>query len=234
MRRFLVVLAACCISPSLWAATTYTYTGGAYTSLTTFTAPCASGPCANYPGGSSVNGSFTTAAPLAGGLSNVNVYPSVTAFSFTDGLNTYSSADLNSRTFQFLVTTNPSGNITGFSILIEHWLTGSNPHSTADKFSYFFITSTGVNAVNNQLCALAVGVSIAGVPDTCTTSSGTNASSSSGQTANAGTWITGAGPGPVSTAAVPTLSELAIIVLSLLVAAIAILAMRRRLRSPIA
>ena len=232
MKRLLLLLAGLCFSAGVLAATTYTYTGGQYTSFTNFTAPCASGPCQNYLAGSSINGSFTTGTALAAGLTNANVYPSVTGFSFTDGINTYSSADVNARVWEFIVSTGPSGNISAFQILVQLWRTGSSPHSTADRFSYILITSPGgVNAENNQPCGNTVGVSVAGVPDTCIVSNGPDASSSRGQTASVGTWVGGAiGPVIPPATTIPTLSDWAMIVLSLLLAAFAVYALRRRSR----
>jgi hypothetical protein len=48
-------------------ATTYNYSGLLYSSgaIENFTPPCFVGPCANYTGGMSIRGSFTTISPLS-------------------------------------------------------------------------------------------------------------------------------------------------------------------------
>ena len=85
-------------SPTLWGqAKAYIYTGPVWESFDNFKEPCAAGPCANYPMGSRATGRFTTAAPLASNLTPVNILPQVISFSFSDGLNTYSSIDPNVR-----------------------------------------------------------------------------------------------------------------------------------------
>ena len=108
LQRSLFMLAALCFSPSL-GATTYVYTGAPYTAVLNFTSPCGTGPCANYVVGERVTGQFTTTVPLGSNLVNQNVFPSVTSYSFSDGLVTYSSADPNSRVDNLVVSTQPIG-----------------------------------------------------------------------------------------------------------------------------
>ena len=188
MRRFLLLVAGACLSPGLWAAT-YTYTGSPFTQSTSFYAPCAAGPCANFPAGATVNGWFTTAAPLAGGLPLGDVYASVTGYSFTDGINTYSSADPNSRVYSFLVETHPSGNVAAVQLTFSVWKTGSSPHAAQDRVSSIAIigpTAGWAVADNNDRC-LAVGAETnTGVADTCV--SFTADGSSSFATGPYGTW----------------------------------------------
>ncbi|MBK7472175.1 MAG: hypothetical protein IPI73_17750 [Betaproteobacteria bacterium] len=73
-------------------ATTYTYTGVAYSGISNFSA-CATGPCRNYSAGARITGQFTTAAPLAANLAVGNILPQVTSYAFSDGLVTLASTD---------------------------------------------------------------------------------------------------------------------------------------------
>jgi hypothetical protein len=190
MKRFMFALAGCCLSSYLSAQTTiYTYTGLPLTRLN-FTAPCGTGPCANFPAGATITGSFVTANPLPGGLSAANIYPSVTGYSFTDGINTYSSANPNSRVQGFLVNTDAGGNITAFGIAIGIWQTGSSPHAVSDRVAAFQLNTVtpSIGAVNNDRCT-AVGVSSAGVTDSCSTGTAdASTSQASVQPFASGTW----------------------------------------------
>jgi len=75
-----------------------------------------------------VTGSFTTAAPLANNLTNANIGLLVTAYSFNDGVTTYTNSDAQSRKDQFIVTTDGSGAITNYRIFLHRWQTvGATP-----------------------------------------------------------------------------------------------------------
>ena len=172
---------------------TYSYTGQPYSkgTIVNFTPPCATGPCANYSGTMSITGSFTTAAPLPPNLPLRTDIPGlVTSYSFTDGINLFSSTDANSRRYEVRAQTDSSGNIvaSGMDISLERWQTGSSPHAVNDRFAVVGIGFTRDSAVNNARC-----VSIGSLPlppvdsDSCT---GFNAdgSSSSATGGSNGTW----------------------------------------------
>lgn len=185
MKRFLFLVAGFCLSPGLWAAT-YTYTGSPFTQSKPFYA-CASGPCANFPAGAMVNGWFTTAAPLEAGLPTTDIW-NVTGYSFTDGINTYSSADPNSRVWSFIVGTDASGNISAVQIELDVWETGSSPHAAEDRVSSIIVFGpVGFGKARNNSPCLAVGSEVnSNVPDTCV--SRTSDESSSEATGPYGTW----------------------------------------------
>lgn len=232
LKRLLLALAALCLSPSLWA-TTYLYTGAPYTAVLNFTNPCATGPCANYALGEKISGQFTTAAPLAANLVNQNIYPMFTSYSFTDGINTYSSGNANSRVYQFQVSTDAGGNVTlgaADSLIIELWQTGSNPHSAGNRVATSEIFPSGDLSFNNFNCALLGTSPFTGVLDNCAGAIA-DASSSQGASSAPGTWsILQAG---VPTLAVPILSEWAMILLSLLVSGVALRALSVRRRASV-
>ncbi len=149
LKRALLVFAAFCVSPGVSAAT-YVYTGAPYTLVQDFIAPCGAGPCANYALGEKITGQFTTAVPLAPNLSNQNVLPSVTSYSFTDGVDTYSSADLTARVDDFVASTDSSGNINAFDVMIIIWQTGTSPHTAGDRVARFRVSSSFTDIAEND------------------------------------------------------------------------------------
>jgi len=209
-------------------ATTYTYAGASYTSTNPFIPPCAAGLCANYTTAMRLTGSFTTATPLAADLANVDIRAQVTAFSFTDGINTYSSSDPNARMILFNASTDSAGVPNGSMFIDLHtWITGSTPHTSADRFSEFVIDSN-VMLANNLPCS-TVGTA-AGIADFCLSSGGSD-TSTSGAGAPAGVWaLAGGGPGSTTNIPIPTLSEWALLLLSGLVSAVGVATVRGRYR----
>ena len=216
LRRLLVMAAALSVAPNLWAQT-YTYTGNTYTSFGDFTSPCGTGPCENYAAGQKISGKFTTASPLAPNLTNANIFPNVTSFSFTDGVNTYSSADSNSRALEFQATTDPSGNITDWHLQLDHWQSGSNPHTAGSRVAILDTNLGSDTGVNDAPCGTVYTSPVTGVADTCG-AYGVDASTSfAGTLTSPGSWAFSGvvAPPPVTT---PTLSDGAILLLSLLMA----------------
>jgi|SRR5579862_632411 len=228
-KHLLLMVAALFLSPSLWAQTfSYIYTGSAYTNFGNFTTPCGTGPCANYVIGQKISGQFTTASPLAPNLVNANIFPSVTSFSFSDGVNTYSSADTNSRAFEFQATTGPGGNITDWHLQLDHWQSGSNPHSAGNRSAILDTNLGGDTGVNDAACVtVAISSPLTGVADVCNAYTVDASTSFGGTLANPGTWSfsTVSAPTPV---ALPTLSDYAMVVLWLLVAGFGVCAVGRR------
>jgi hypothetical protein len=162
---------------------------------------------------------------------NQDVHASVTSYLFTDGINSYSSSNPNTRPDIFNISTNAAGNIIAASseVQIKLWQSGSSPHTAGDRFAIFDVCSGclpfgGDGAGNNGDCT-AVGTSIA--PDSCVGGSA-DASTSQATAGSNGTWSTLAPPQQSSS--IPTLSEWALILLSLLVAGFAVraLSLRRR------
>jgi len=209
MKQFLLGLVALLATASAFAATTYTYTGPAYTTATgTFTTSM------------NVTGSFTTATPLAPNFSG-DITGQISSYSFSDGLHTYTSSDANGRIYQFLISTDPSGSINAWQITVEAWLSPTSPHSVGDLFNFVQTLSSVGDFGYDTIPCTDVGVSPAGVADTCIGASlGTEAGTASG--AN-GSWTR-----QTSATSIPTLSEWGMITLASLLALGTVLTLRRQ------
>jgi hypothetical protein len=212
LKRALLVFAAFCVSPGVSAAT-YVYTGAPYTLVQDFIAPCGAGPCANYALGEEITGQFTTAVPLAPNLSNQNVLPSVTSYSFTDGVDTYSSADPTARVDDFVASTDSSGNINAFDVMIIIWQTGTSPHTAGDRVARFRVSSSFTDIAENDAPCVVVVTAPSGVSDACVTFA-PDGSTSFGDAITHGAFsiLAASAPGPI-----PTLSGWAVLLLSLFV-----------------
>jgi len=164
------------------------------------------------------NGSFTTATPLAANLSAQNIAPQLIAYSFSDGLVSYSMTDPNSRVYDFSVSTGPSGQITSSTtIVLEEWQSVSHTPPSRVAILEFLGSGTTVQAYNNTACN-SDGVSPAGTADSCLAAlADASASSATG----AGAWTVGA-------LTVPTLGDCELFLLAAFLAVVAWLQMRRR------
>jgi hypothetical protein len=151
------------LSAGIAAADTYIYTGVPYTVATNHTAAdCAPvGGCSDYTTTEKIAGSFTTAAPLAPNMVNQAVTP--TAYSFTDGINTFDSTDPAARLASLQITTDGSGTITQWFVVLERWRDGGGltpPHTqtTADattpnaRLNILTLDAPGDIAANGAYC----------------------------------------------------------------------------------
>jgi hypothetical protein len=233
LQRLVFVLVALCMSPSVLA-TTYVYTGPPFTSKTDFTPPCGTGPCGNYALGGRITGQFTTAAPLPPNLASPDAHALVTSYSFTDGVATYSSSNPNTRFSIFAISTNAAGNIIAANTEVQFqlWETGSAPHTSGNRAAVLDACSGscggqgGDNVANNFICtSVQAGAGGNIDPDTCAGGSGDGSTSAAHVTAGStGTWTTVT----QQTSNIPTLSEWALILLSLLVVGFAVRGMQLR------
>jgi len=225
MKNWLAALVMLCAAAVAHAQpTTYVATAtGNYNLFIDFTL-CVTGPCQNFNTSMGASGSFTTSAPLAANLSAANVAPLVTAFSFSDGINTYSSADPAVRIFFFNVSTNASGAITTTNIRIQRWLTGTSPHVPGDRHSWVLFLATG--EVDHNAQCLTVGASPAGVPDSCVLVLGADTSRSLAF-GSARAWAVA----PSAVTAVPTLAEWSLVLMAVFMAIAALVALRHRSRA---
>jgi hypothetical protein len=222
VNRILVALALFGLA-AVAQATTYTYAGQPYSTgaISNFTPPCVVGPCANFTGTMRVSGSFTTTTPLPANQPLTDISGLVTAYSFNDGVNTYSSSDVNVRRNAFQVATDSLGNISNAIIVLQIWETGTNPHQhDVDRLSVIGIGLPVAQAFNNFGCT-TVGTPSLGDADSCTAPFQDLDSSGAGA---AGGWSL-INFAPVST---PTLSVRTMMLLAVLVALGAFWALRRR------
>lgn len=222
---FLAIVAAAGVS----AATTYTFSSTAYNAPSNFT-NCTTGPCSNYSTAMSITGSFTVASALGPNFSGAtDISSQVTAYSFTDGVNTYTNTDPNARLYQFNVATDGSGNISVASLLVEKWQSGSSPHAVGNRVAVLNLNGPTINqAENNLSCTVVGGGTGSGVTDLCVTA--TNDAASSIATASQGTWTGGGSsgnPGGTPTP-VPTLGEWGMICLAGLLVVFAGYRLRRQ------
>jgi hypothetical protein len=106
-RALAVVALASVLAPlaSAHAAVTYTYTGADFIN--------AHDP---FTTSEHVSGTVTFATPLAANLTLADAFPDITAFSFTAGPETLTNLTYNPSSSQFLVTTDPTGVVTGWHI----------------------------------------------------------------------------------------------------------------------
>ncbi|WP_440114208.1 IPTL-CTERM sorting domain-containing protein [Acidovorax sp. BL-A-41-H1] len=218
------LVGAALLLTACWAhaqSTVYTATSGVYTMKTDFTV-CGVGPCQNFTLAMSASGSFTTASPLANNLVGANVAASVTSFTFSDGINTYSSTNPAVRAYRFQVSTNASGAITSADVFVELWQSGTSPHAFGDRFALVRLTGTAL-AYNNDQC-IVVGVSPAGAADSC---SGDNADAGR-STASGGAVVWTRAVSGTTPQAIPTLSEWGLIISSALVGLAGFAALRRK------
>jgi hypothetical protein len=187
----------------VWAATahatTYNYTGKPYSTTTVFnfTPPCSVGPCADYTGDMRIRGSFSTLTPLPANLpGSTDISALVTAFSFTDGINSYVSTDPNVRIRAFHVATDDRGNIImdgGQTFIdLQLWQTGTAPHVMNDRLATLVIGGMSDQAGNNWSCT-----SVPGLGDICPLSNRDSAGSLAGGSPDfIGVWRVGSVQAP--------------------------------------
>jgi hypothetical protein len=214
---------ATAITANMWAATTYTFTGTNYTIIVNFSS-CGSGPCANYTNTMNVSGSFTVATALAANLSLQDITGQVTAYSFSDGINTYANTSANARIYSFQVSTDSTGHISNSNITLDLWQTGTAPFNTSNRLASTIVAPGSAQATNNGGCVLLGGGS-SGVADSCGAFTGNSSTSTA---AGGGSWSGGGAPpapAPAPTG-VPSLGEWGMIVLASLLGVVA----SRRLR----
>jgi len=150
----------------------YLLSGGAHTSIVNYTLPCSGGLCADFPAGAGLTGWFRVPTPLPGN-STVDLLPQVTAFSISDGINTYASTDASVRLSALTFTTNASGAIVAGSMAVERWLTGTSPHDSGDRVSGLgWGQASGdpegnYSIEHNNQCVSVGASAVSGVPDVC-------------------------------------------------------------------
>lgn len=227
--RLLVVIA---MALGLWGAAgaasaqvTYNFQGGLYNSVTNAGA-CGVGECATYTTAQRAIASITFIAPLAPNLANADVTASISAYTFSDGVRTTTGPGPNAATLQVLATTNGAGVLTGYSITLQRTpgppypvSTPADPNSRASQITLYPIGST---ADSNFVCATrgSGGSAVTG-PGSCSAAT-LDAHYSTAQSTVPTTFAVSA------PAAVPTLSEWAMILFGLLLAGGAVVMIQRR------
>ena len=203
-------------------AETYRFTGANYIVISN---ECIAGPsCPPYTNAMSLSGSFSTAAPLAANLpAGTEITAQVTAYSFSDGVNTYSSAAPDARIRTFQVGTDGQGNIAAENIQLTRWLSGSAPHAPGDQFAAAGVLNGLTEALSPLPCQV-VGIAdsfgaTSNIPDTCVEGTGGVDTVNAASSATAGFW---------SNTLVPTLGNAALGLLAALFAGFGWHFLRRR------
>lgn len=216
MKKHLVLAAAVLAQASVWAAT-YTYAGPPYTApnLHNFS-NCIPGygSCGAYTTAMAQSGWFTTAAPVPANLNNQDITVDVTAFSFSDGLTTYSSGDPQVALAYITATTTGGGLV--FTVNVQRWQT-PGPHAQGDHLDTMNIHFGGTH---NAECSTLPVTNAQGAVMCGTTYAGDVFSSWRGNADDPGTWTFSAlppvvvPPAPNGINAVPTLSEWSLLLLA--------------------
>lgn len=207
----LMVFAMLALFASVATATTYQYTGAAYT---------AAGGV--YSTSMRVTGTFTTASPLPANMPPTAIGPGgknwVTAWSFHDGVNTFTKANsmlLYGAPEAFAVGTDAGGNINTAQI---SFMAPQGPHTVGDSMNVIYVSDSIVEAVMAAPCdvvtdstcaAIRVGSNIAVVHPAD------------------GTWTIR--ETAASVAPVPTLNSVFLAALAVGLAALSYLSLRRRI-----
>lgn len=194
-------------------AATYQYTGASFTNFGNYTAaPCAAGSCANFTTAMAATGTFSTVVPLAASLPpGTDISADITAFSFSDGLTTYSSSDPTARLMYAIAETDATGAVTAIAISLRRWQTGT-PAAVGGRIDMLSISPTGISGFHNAYCeALRETLTKAAATGCLTISQDVN--TSTGRVNTASVPVPAPAPSP---ATVPALSGAGLVGLSAL------------------
>jgi hypothetical protein len=224
MKQILPILFVLLIAPVSQAAT-FTYTSGALDTASAVShTTCTLGSCADYNSTMHATGSITATA-LPANQHDLDPNPYLTSFTFFDGITTYSSADPNVRA-AWVVETDAAGNITFINALFERWQAGSAPHAAGGRVDMLRINGPAIGWHNRSCLTVGSSGFPQNVTDYCADDT-PDANSSFGPYATAD-WIVSAAPAASASTSVPTLSEWGLMILSTLMAILAVAWMRRR------
>ena len=220
MRGLLFVAIAALGVTGASAAVTYTYTGSNFNFTRPFTS-CTAGPCGNFTTSMSVTGSFTLGSALTPNVTFQDIASQVIAYSFSNGITTFTNKDPNARLFEIAVSTDANALLTNALVILEVWQSGTSPHAVGDRFALLQI-APGISAGANNAPCSAVANLPSGAADVCT-GVVPDAATSIGSTTVGGTWSAGATP-----VATPALGEVGTACLAILLMISAWLRMRRQ------
>ncbi|WCM94772.1 IPTL-CTERM sorting domain-containing protein [Acidovorax sp. NCPPB 2350] len=230
VRKILLGLVATLAAGTSFGATVNISSTGNYSTLQNYTS-CTTVPstlCANFLTTHNVSGTFTTTGALPASANNLEIGSTVTSYSFTSGLDTVASTDTNARLNSLRISTDASGNITNVNLMqAVLWLTGSAPHSTANRFSAVVVVGSNGTSTHNSGCN-TLGTGNSGVTDTCLVSVVTDTSRSTANNSPLSVAMATT-PTPTTTAtAIPTVSEWGLILMASLLGMFGIARLRRQ------
>ena len=210
-------------------ATTYTFTAPLYS---TVTGPvnCTVGECSPYTTAQRAVITLTFAAPLAPNLPIADRSAALTAYTLNDGIRTTTGPAANAVSYFINIGTDATGLPNNYQVLIERTPGPPYPvNAPADpnsRLTYVVMTQgVGTNALANYICAnrASSGGAVTG-PGSCNNTTQDVGSSQ----ASAGAPVVTSAPAAVPVAAVPTMTEWAMILFGLLLAGGAALYIQRR------
>lgn len=227
MRKILLGTVLALAAGTSFGATVNINSTGNYASLQNYT-NCTTTPaslCANYLTTNNVTGTFTTAGNLPASASNLEIGSTVTSYSFSSGLDTVASTDPNARLNTLRISTDASGNITNVNLMqAVLWMTGTAPHTTADRFAAVIVSGATSTSTHNSGCQ-NTGTGNSGATDTCLTSTVTDTSRSTANNAPVSYAMAAAA---VTASPIPTVSEWGLILMASLLGMFGIARLRRQ------
>ena len=209
-------------------ATTYTFTSPLY-ATTTPAASCTVGECATYTTAQRAVITLTFAAPLAANLPIGDRSGGLTAYTMDDGVRTTTGPGANAASYLVSIGTDATGLPNNYQLAIQRTpgppYTFNSPADPNSRLSAVVMTQAATETVNNALCVTrgGSGGAVTG-PGSCNFANIDGRSS----TASAGGPVVTLGPPGGGPAAVPTLSEWAMILLGVILAGCAALYVQRR------
>ncbi len=209
-------------------ATTYTFTSPLY-ATTTPAASCTVGECATYTTAQRAVITLTFAAPLAANLPIGDRSGDLTAYTMNDGVRTTTGPGANAASFLVRIGTDPTGLPNNYLLFIERTpgppYTDNTPTDPNARVSGVQMAPAATDVQNNLICILrgGSGGAVTG-PGSCDLANGDGSSSA----ASTGAPVVTLGPPGGGPAAVPTLSEWAMILFGTILAAGAALHLQRR------
>lgn len=151
--------------------TTYYIASGPYTTRFPHST-CGSGTCADYPLAARITGSFTTVLPLPANLPATEISGLISAYSFSDGVNTYASIDPNVRVGVFQVQTD-AGGVPGLpQIMLQQWQAPAPHNAGNDRFNALRLDSQ--SGAGTNISCTGFGSTPAGAADACTAFTGSS------------------------------------------------------------
>ncbi|WGM30073.1 IPTL-CTERM sorting domain-containing protein [Brevundimonas sp. NIBR11] len=204
--------------------TTYTFSSAFYQAITNANGACTVGECATYTTGQRAIVTLTFAAPLAANLPAADRRAAITAYSLSDGVRTTTGPSGGAAILLGSFGTDATGTPVSYDLLVERTpgppYTTSTPTDPNSRLSYVEMRTNGVEARGNYVC---YGRGGGAAPGTCS-SAGPDPASSTATTTDP-TVVTRVIATP---AAVPTLSEWAMILFGIILASGAALGVQRR------
>lgn len=208
--------------------TSYVFTGAPYTAPSiSNSAGCSIGECVTYSPGQRATATLTFAAPLAPNLPRADRTPDIVSYSFSDGVRTTTGPGSNAATYYVEFATDAAGLPTNYELILER--TPGPPYlsnTPSDSNSYFSLVQLApsfTSVIGNGLCSgRSAGFGAVTGPGACDGAVPSPNSSAVDRIAPTSVALSS------GVAAVPTMSEWAMILFGTILAGGAALYVQRR------